>query len=51
MEFEVRMNNASCQDPGKSSSQPSGIIAMTAIKPKCLHTKDSASIMFSLKFN
>lgn len=36
MEFEERMSNASYQVPGESSSQPSGIIAMVAIKPKYL---------------
>lgn len=37
MEFRVRMSNASCQDTGESSSQPSGIIIMVAIKPMCWH--------------
>lgn len=41
VEFGVTVSNASCQDTGESSSQPSGIIAMVAIKPRCLHTKDS----------
>lgn len=42
MEFGVTVSNLSCQGPGESPSQPSGIIAMAAIQPRCLlYTEDS----------
>lgn len=39
MEFGVTVSNVSCQDTGESSSEPSGTIAMVAIKPRYLYTE------------
>ena len=48
MEFEEKMSNASYQAPGESPSQPSGIIAMVAIKPKYLFTRIHHVLFFLL---